>query len=149
MAVAVFNYAAWSTRYPLIAASVDEALADLYFSEATLYLNNGDSSIVCDVGQRLVLLNMVTAHIALLNAVIGGVVPSGLVGQIVSAKEGSVSVDVAPMGGDNNALQAWFNQTVPGSAFWAATARYRTAHYRPGPVPNFEPRPYGYGRWPR
>lgn len=151
MAIAVFEYAAWAARYPQIAASVDEALATLYFNEATLYLSNDDCSLVQDVARRLTLLNMITAHIAMLNAVIGGVVPSGLVGQILKATEGTVSVDVAPVGSGNSALAAWFSQTAPGFQFWAVTANLRTMHYRPGPRPSFEPFPYyggGYG-WRR
>ena len=127
-AAVVFDYQKWIARYPEF-GSVPEPTAQAYFDEATLYLrNDGTSPVTSDVAQ-LVLLNMVTAHIAKLNAIINGQAPSELVGRITDASEGSVSVGV-----DKQALPgsaAWFAQTKYGYAFWQATRAYRTAHYRP------------------
>lgn len=123
MAVVTFDWTAFSTRYPEL-ASVGQPLAQLYFDEATLYLDNTDSSPVQDVTRRAPLLNMVTAHIAKLNATLAGEAPSPLVGRITSAAQGSVNVQVEmqPAAGQ---MQAWFNQTRYGAAYWTASARYR------------------------
>lgn len=124
MTVAVFNYAAWAARYPEFAATVNEATATLYFDEATLYCNNGSGALVpadaVTYQPRLTLLNMLTAHIAALNAP-GS---SNLVGRVASATQGSVSV-TADMGAQPGTA-AWFNQTKYGAAYWQATAQYRT-----------------------
>lgn len=131
MAVAVFDYTLWATRYPDLAQSVSSSTAATYFAEAGLYLNNTDSSIVQDVNARLVLLNMLVAHLAALYSAIGGQAASPLVGRITNAAEGSVNVqaqfDVPP------GTAQWFAQTKYGAAFWAATAPYRTMRYVPTP----------------
>ncbi len=142
-AVATFNFTTFAARYPEF-ASLDPGLAGLYFGEATLYLANDGSGPVADAGQQLVLLNMLTAHIAKLNATISGVAPSGLVGRISSSSEGSVSVAVD--NGPATASAAWFQQTSYGAAFWSATARYRTMRYVSGRQRSFGPWPFGYGR---
>ena len=140
MGVAVFNYATWAALYPDIAAVTPEAQAIGYFGQACLILNNTDCSVVCDVNARLALLNMLVAHIAILNSAARG----GLVGRINSATEGSVTVQVEMKGPDQ---AAWFLQTGPGALYWQATAQYRTAVYVPG-VPRFLGVPGGYpGGW--
>lgn len=151
MAVAVFSYSEWALDYPLLAPWVDEATATRFFARAELLLNNTDCSPVTDVNQRLLLLNMLVAHLALLNAAINGTLPSGLVGRVTGATEGSVtvSVDAGAMSGS----QAWYAQTTPGYEYWQATAFYRNMRYVPGPVRNFEPYPFGgyrgFGGWLR
>lgn len=127
MAVVVFDEAAFKARYPEFSALTSVVLS-AYFTEATIYLNNTESSPVTDKAQRAILLNMLVAHIAFLNS--SGAANSGLVGRIASATEGSVSVttDVGPMTGS----QAWFMQSRYGSAYWQATAPYRTFRYFPG-----------------
>ena len=148
MGVAVFSYAVWSARYPLLAPKVSEPLATSYFDEAgAFYLNNTDCSIVEDVPTRLLLLNMLVAHIALLNGA-GAAGEAGLVGRISSATEGSVTINA-----DYNAApgsEQWYAQTGPGAAYWAATARWRTMRYVPGQqpfrgVPGYATRGYGSG----
>ena len=127
-ATAVFDAPTFKLRYPEF-ATVDAALLGLYANEATLYLANDGSGPVQNAGQQLSLLNMVVAHIAKINATVNGQAPSGLVGRVSSASEGSVSVSVegAPASGSS----AWFMQTTYGAQFWAATAPYRTARYIP------------------
>lgn len=143
MTVAAFSYATWAARYPSLASSVDENLAGLYFGEASLYCANDDTAIVpCDAvtyQPRLMLLNMLVAHLAALNlpADRGG---SGLVGRVSSASQGSVSVsaDMGPTPG----TAAWFMQTQPGASYWQATAQYRTFR------PVIAPRAPGFRRFP-
>jgi hypothetical protein len=138
-----FDYQKWIARYPEF-CSIQEPTAQAYFDEATLYLRNDGTGPVSDETQQLVLLNMLTAHIAKLNATINGQAPSGLVGRISSASEGSVSVGIDA--GSLPGSAAWYAQTRYGFAFWQATRAYRTAHYRPSV--RFMPpgAPFGGGR---
>jgi hypothetical protein len=128
--VAVFNYSKWIGRYPEF-KSVSAEMAQGYFDEAGIYLRNDGSGPVGDATTQLVLMNMITAHIAQLNATINGVAPSPLVGRIASAGEGSVNVSTeyaAP------GTAAWFSQTKYGANFWQASAAYRTMRYSPLPT---------------
>lgn len=139
--VATFDYALWAMSYPELASSVSEPFAKALFRRAGLFLNNTPSSIVTDVETRLDLLNLIVAHLASIGGAgqTGGA--SGLVGRVISATEGSVSVDVdaGPTSGSN----AWWLQTAYGFQYWQATAQYRTMQYRPGPMPVFERGLYG------
>lgn len=145
MGVAAFNYTAWAARYPAIAPAVPEELATLYFAEAGLYLDNTDCSPVDDVNTRLVLLNMLVAHIALLNGA-GPAGASGAVGRVASATEGSVTVNFDLQASPGS--EQWYAQTQPGLSYWAATAVYRTATYVPGPRPYLGV-PGAFGLWSR
>lgn len=146
MAVAEFNYSAWIARYPEFTGAVSEELAALFFAEAGLYLDNTDASIVQDAGIRLVLLNMLVAHIAVLaGGLEPGGKPSGLVGRVSSASEGSVSVSTDT--GLTPGTAVWFQQTTYGLSFWQATKAYRSARYVAAPPYNFEPR--GRSLWQR
>jgi hypothetical protein len=129
MAVVVFDQLGFAARYPEF-SSIPVVTIAAYFTEATIYLSNTDTSVVSDVTVRAVLLNMLTAHIAALNSGINGQAPSGLVGRISQASEGTVSVsaDMGPPSGSS----AWFNQTKYGAAFWQASAPYRAFRYVPG-----------------
>jgi hypothetical protein len=144
MAAVTFDYGAWSARYPELSSSVAQPLAQQYFNEAGLYCDNTASSPIRDDsvgGQRSVLLNMLTAHIAALNAPINGQAPSPLVGRISNATEGSVSVQT-----QNDYLPGtvqWYQQTKYGSAYWAATSAYRTMRYIPGRPRTMDP----YNPW--
>jgi hypothetical protein len=142
MTVAVFNHAAWIARYPEFGA-VSEELAALFFAEAGLYLDNTDNSPVEDANVRLMLLGMLTAHIAALSGASGR--DSGMVGRVSSASEGSVSVSVDT--GLMPGTAVWFQQTSYGLSFWQATKGYRSAVYVAAPAYNFEPR--GVTAWRR
>ena len=144
-AVAVFDYGVWAQSFPELSNVVTtpgQALA--YFNMATLYLNNTGAGPVCDPTAQLSLLNLLTAHIAKMFAGSNGQGPSGLVGRINSAGEGSVSVSTEnqyPPG----SVQ-WYQQTSYGSAFWAATVQYRTARHVAAWVRPVDP--YGPRRYP-
>ncbi|SDR17588.1 DUF4054 domain-containing protein [Paraburkholderia tuberum] len=132
-----FSYTRWAARYPELAKWVSAATAQEYFNEAQLYCDNTPRSIVRDLNERALLLNMVTAHIAALNAPLNGNAPSPLVGRIGSATQGSVSVQTQldlPSGSAQ-----WYAQTKYGFAFWQATAKYRMMTYWPGPTPVVNP----------
>jgi hypothetical protein len=134
--VVTFSYADWSAAYPELAASVTQGQVQGYFNQAQLYCDNTPQSLITDAspgGIRETLLNMVTAHIAALNAPLNGQPSSPLVGRISSGTQGSVSVqtqfDVAP------GSAQWFAQTKYGAAYWQATTQYRSMRYVPGPQP--------------
>jgi hypothetical protein len=133
MTAVVFAPAAWMQRYPEF-VTIGNAVASAYFNEATLYLSNGDGSIVQDIGQRTTLLWMITAHIAAMNSGVNGQGASPLVGRISSATEGSISVSTDI---DAPGSAGWWATTKYGAAYWAATARYRTMRYVPGCQPRF------------
>ena len=148
-----FDYTWFQQRYPDLARWVSPEMGQFYFDMATLYCDNSQGgpqpppfvyqfgyigqyatgSVVTDIPTRQILLGLLTAHIATLNAPLNGQAPSSLVGRINSATEGSVSVSVDYP--TTNPDAAWFNQTKPGAMFWQATARYRQARYYPGPQP--------------
>ena len=130
-----FDYAAWIARYPEF-SSVSSDLAQLYFDQAELYCRNR----LCPIRKPstlLMLLNMLTAHIAWLsaprdasdNASTTGSSPSpNVVGQITSANEGSVSISTSAIQNEN---AQWFAQSKYGFDFWQATAAFRTFRYFP------------------
>lgn len=139
MAVAVFDYTVWLARYPEFDGAVGEARAALLFAEAgALYLDNSDASPVQDVSHRLMLLNMLVAHLAAIGGALeAGGKPSGLVGRVSSATEGSVSVST-DMGGLPGSY-AWYAQTPYGLTYWQATKSLRSARYVASSPYMFEP----------
>jgi hypothetical protein len=128
-----FNYETWVLRYPEF-TGVPQPLAQEYFNEAGLYFAN--CGWTGALPQAPTLLNMLTAHIAKLNAMLNGLASPDTVGRVSSASEGSVSVQLDM--GDATAgspSQAWYMQTKYGAAYWAATAPFRTGFYVPPPWP--------------
>jgi hypothetical protein len=130
MAVAVFDSVKFLARYPEFEAIAVITL-QAFFDEAGLYLSNTDSSPVLNVDRRLLLLNMLTAHIAALSGAIdqSGAAP---VGKVASATEGSVSVSFDAIYAPGTA--GWYSQTQYGAAFWQATTQYRRFIYVPNPT---------------
>lgn len=138
----VFSYAQWAARFPELADAVAEPLATAYWAEAGLYLSNDDTSRVKNETRRTLILNLITAHIAALNATIGGA-EAPLVGRISSATQGSVTVQTQldlPAGSAQ-----WWAQTKYGMQAWQALSPYRTAVYVPGTPRRMEPYRGGYG----
>lgn len=129
--VVIFDAAAFVQRYPQFAAVPADTLGML-FDEATLIVNNTPNSVVRDVAQRRILLNLVVAHIATLSGVAS---PGGegsnatQVGRVSSATEGSVSASLE-MGATSNASAYWL-QTQYGATYWQLTAKFRTMRYIP------------------
>jgi Protein of unknown function (DUF4054) len=145
MGVVAFNYSQWGTRYPDLASYVNPTLAQAYFGEAQLYCDNTAGSRIKDDtvgGERSILLNMLTAHIAALNAPLNNQPAAPLVGRISGAGQGSVNVQV--QNDYEPGTAQWYQQTRYGSAFWSATAKYRTARYIRGPARSVDPfNPFG------
>lgn len=142
MAAVPFDEAAFRIRYPEF-ATLSSILLGAYFEEAQVYLNNTDTSPVRE-GMRSVLLSMLVAHIAALNAGVNGQAAPSTVGRVSQASEGSVSVTF-DVGASASQAEAWFAQTKYGWAYWQATRAFRTARYLPGR--SVRPRYYG-GRGP-
>jgi hypothetical protein len=158
----VWSYQFFQQRYPDLARWVSPEMGQMYFDLATLYLDNSDggspayiNSCGCCVGsravgspvrnipQRQILLGLLTAHIASLNAPLNGQPSPSLVGRVGSATEGSVSVS---MEYPQVAGADWFGLTKYGIMFFGMTAAYRTARYIPGPQYQ-RPMRYGWGRF--
>lgn len=143
-----FNFAVWQARYSEFRNRVDAPLAALYFAEACLYHDNTGMTRhgPQDPNEQLLLLNMLTAHIAALN-VLGadGQNGSPLVGRINNASEGSVSVQTDDYITNPSDLSAFFNQTKYGAAYWGATAKFRTMRYRPGRKRSMNPWGFLFG----
>jgi hypothetical protein len=121
MAIVTFDVSVFRARYPEFSTVLDATLS-AYFTEATIYCNNTDGSVVSDVSIRGMILNMLVAHIAKLST-------TDLVGRVSSAGEGSVNVSntYAPAMGS----RAWFDQTRYGASAWQAMSPYRRALYIP------------------
>lgn len=121
-----FDPTAFKSAFPAF-ATLDDAVLTANFNFATLQLNNSYGSIVQDVNTRAQLLNLLTAHItALLNGV-NGKPPTGTVGRVANATQGSVSVQL-DFRTDSEAA-AFYAQTTWGSLFWQLTVVYRTFRY--------------------
>ena len=145
MSVVTFDYSAWIVRYPEFSATVASPLAAAYFTEACLYVNNTDGSVIADATTRALILNMVTAHIAAMNApAANGAAASPLVGRINSATQGSVTVQAqfdVPAGSAQ-----WWAITKYGAAAWTAMAQFRTFRYVSNPGRQMSPYIGGYSR---
>lgn len=146
--VAVFDSAMFLARYPEF-TNVSVATLQTYFCEAQLYLNNTPCSIVQNVSIRLVLLNMLTAHIAFLGGALTADGQPRPVGRVDQASEGTVSASFE-MNTPTPGSGPWFNQSQYGAAFWQATTQYRGARYSPRPtrVEGFTGTPLGTGFLP-
>lgn len=139
LGVVVFDPAAFKAAYPSF-STLSDGVVSFNFTLAELMLNNSCCSVVADATVRETLLNLLTAHItALLNGV-NGQAPSGVVGRIGQATEGSVNVGLEYATNTPQSL-AYFSQTPWGAMFWQATAQYRTMRYVAAP-------PRIYGPWP-
>jgi uncharacterized protein DUF4054 len=129
------DYTAWSKLFPEFGNGiVEEPTAALYWGVATRFVNNADDSRVpadpTTYEPRRTILLYVTAHIAKLQApTVAGGAPSGLVGRISDAAEGTVNVSVA-LAADVEKRAGWYAQTPYGLTAWQMMGRFRTARYR-------------------
>lgn len=122
----VFDPISFAQRFTAFAWLNNDVLSD-YFTEATMMIANDDASLIQDLAQRKVILNLLVAHLAALNSGENGQVPSGLIGRVSSASEGSISVSTDYT--SNSELAQWFNQTRYGAELWILLARYRQFRY--------------------
>ena len=125
--VVVFDYSTWAIRFPELAASISQTLAQLYFNEACMYCDNTTISPIDDVAVRAMLLNLLVAHMSFINDPTKN---TQLVGRVSKAQEGSVNVQTTI--GQMPWSAEWFMQSKYGYQYWTATMQYRTALYFPG-----------------
>lgn len=130
--VAVWNPGVFLARYPEFTAAynVNPSKFASYFTEAGLYLSNQPNSPVQDVPTRLVLLNMLVAHISYIGGDLSADGQTRPVGRVSAAGEGSVNAtfDYTPATPGSG---PWFNQSQYGAAFWQATSNLRGMRYSP------------------
>ena len=143
--IVVFDPVAFTAAFPDFANCSGPQLQG-YFDRATLMFANAGWTGA--LPQAPTLLNLLTAHIAWLNAPrdandnpsSAGQPASPLVGRISNASEGSVSVQTENDYPPGSAQ--WFQQTKYGAIYWQMAAQFRTMHYAPrrprgGPVPSY------------
>jgi hypothetical protein len=124
--IVTFDPAAFKSAFPAFSTVPDAAL-QFNFGLATLQLNNSYSSVVQDEPTRAQLLNLLTAHFtAILNGT-NGQAPTGVVGRVANATEGSVSVQLE-FRTDSEAA-SFYAQSPFGALFWQLTVIYRTFRY--------------------
>lgn len=132
MAVVTFDPAAFKVAYPEFADVPDARLQALFAQAGVTLLDNSDGSIVTNIEQRAALLDLLVAHLLTLygSTVLGAdnAGPSGTVGRVASATEGSVSASLEYRAAAS-ASEAWYNQTPYGAQFWAMTAMFRSFRY--------------------
>lgn len=132
---AVWNPGIFLARYPEFTAAynANQAKFASYFIEAGLYLSNCPTSPVQDVNRRLLLLNMLVAHISFINGDLSADGQTRPVGRVSDASEGSVSAafDFTPA---TPGTGPWFNQSQYGAAFWQATTSLRGFKYSARPT---------------
>jgi hypothetical protein len=133
-----FSYSAWVLSFPEL-SSVSQVMAEGYFAYAEIIQRNDGTGPVSSDKTQLMLLNLLTAHICVLNtqtygdAQPGAPKPAGgaMVGRVNSATEGSVTVS-SDYGASVPFNAAWFLQTRYGAMWWQMTGPYRTMRYTPG-----------------
>lgn len=128
-----FDPAQFQIDYPAF-AGIDAGVLGRNFTRATLQLNNSCGSMVRDANIRELLLELLVAHITELNNGTNDGAgninpPTGVVGRIASATEGSVSLGSAEYKAPDNANQAYYIQTTYGAEYWQSTAKFRTMRY--------------------
>lgn len=129
--VVTFDPAAFIALYPAFAAVPTGTLTS-YFTMAESFLDNTPCSIVQNLGLRTTLLYLITAHIAFLfgRAASGDGTSAAVVGQMVSAGEGSVNVSFAASANKN---AAFWMQSQYGAIYWQMILPFRSFHYMPAP----------------
>lgn len=156
--IVVFDYAAFVAAFPQFAGLSEPMLAS-FFAQADLYFANDATNPAYGawgLERTTLLMYQVTAHLAWLGSpkdaagnpsTSGTFSGGGLVGQVTSASQGSVSASVKAVSSESAEFWA---QTPYGFAFWQATAAFRTMRYLAHPtfVPSaiYPARPRGW-RW--
>jgi len=130
MPAVTFDVAKFRARYPEFTAVPTPQLQTYFDEAALLYLANADAP-VANEAKRLLMFNMLVAHIGFLSGALAADGMARPVGRVSQAGEGSVSAsfeDLTPGSG------AWFQQSQYGAAFWRATNNLRGFRYIPQPT---------------
>ena len=113
----------FKAAYPNFKAT--DAQLEMWFVEAGMLINNTPQSCIKSLVEREVLMFLLMAHFAELQARVEA--GNSAVGRLASASEGSVSVSFD--NGSSTLSSAWYQQTPYGAKYWAMTARYRSFLY--------------------
>ncbi|VBB13407.1 DUF4054 domain-containing protein [Burkholderia stabilis] len=129
--VVAFDPAAFRAAFPAF-TGLSDAILTGYFAMACIFLNNSPASVVQDLTVRAQLLNLITAHLAFLmgRASSGDGSSAAVVGQMVSAGEGTVNASFAQVQSKNAEFWA---QSQYGLTFWQMVLPFRTFRYFPAP----------------
>ncbi len=129
MGIVVFDPAAFVVRFPAFAAynTANPGALQVFFDEATIYVDNTDASRVCNLVRRQLLLWLLTAHIAYLGGVLNSGGVPGQVGRTTSVTEGSVSASFTVDGVSANS--AWYMSSPYGAQYWQLTSGSRGFRY--------------------
>ena len=134
--IVVFDYGSFISSFPQFST----------IAQGALLLNNSCRSAVKDAPTREYLLFLLVAHITTLLNGSNGQAPTGIVGRISEAQQGSVRVRSEYAGTRNTTeSEAYYSQTQYGAMFWKMTAQYRTMRYYAPPQRCYGPSLYVYG----
>lgn len=134
--IVTFDLAQWRALFPEFSNVTDQQLTGPVWTMAQVYCRNDGGGPVCQVTVQTELLNLMVAHIAQLLYGSTTTPSTGLVGPIISATEGSVSVSAGVV---YNSSNQWFLQTKYGALFWQMALPYRLARYYPKVTQLFQP----------
>jgi hypothetical protein len=133
-----FDATEFRAMFPGVFDTIADGTLSADFDIATTFVNNSCCSLIKDAAVRQRVLYLATAHIAALLQGVNGQPPSGIVGRVDSAREGSVSVS-ASYASEMSMSEAYWSQTQYGVMFWQATAQYRAFRYVAPPPQCFGP----------
>ena len=122
----IFSSSEFLALYPVFTPQTASLQAN--FNLATLLLNNSAASVVQDAPTRQQLLYLLTAHMTTLLTGAGTNPPTGTVGRIGSATQGSITAQMEWASTVGNA-EAFYIQTQWGATAWLMMAPYRTMRY--------------------
>ena len=131
--IATFSFPAFVAQYPEF-SGVSGSVAQGWWNQAGLYNANDGSGPVQDMPTQQMLMNMLTAHVGCLAGFLNadGQPNPTIVGRIVDATQGSVTVHTEMDRNTKPESSAWFYQTQYGATWFQATRLYRSARYLPG-----------------
>lgn len=139
-----FDYNEFISKFPSFAPLPEEQVAG-YWDEAGMIFRNDNTSPEQDPTIRREILDLLTAHCALLFAPapvgMGGGTYASLGGVLTSKSVNGVSVGSSGLFPGMTGTQAWYGLTQYGLKVWKILAAYRTMHYFANP-PRFG---YAYG----
>lgn len=110
----VFDTDEFKNAYPQFANMSNQELEN-FFLVACQICDNTANSLVRDLVERKILLNLLVGHLAVLQQ------RDGAVGALQSATEGKVSVSFAVPSNPN-----WYQQSQYGWTYWELTLKYST-----------------------
>jgi hypothetical protein len=140
--IATFDFGLFESLFPVFFRAapgfipVTEDQINMVIPIATSYSRNDGGGPVNNPQVQLNLLNLAVAHCTQLLFGSATNPPTGMVGRIASASEGSVSVQTD---WPTTPGSAWWSQTQYGAMWWQMALPYRLGMYLPKTTPSFNP----------